>query len=104
MLQSISCSIDGIFAKTLQAGKPRSSCESLNRYRHHRMNFPNSIARYVLATVALIFRSAADPVRVFQEFATLDLLSNGREQSVNDMLNQLIAWGGALKTLRQPKD
>jgi len=27
-----------------------------------------------------------------------------KEQSVNDMLDQLIALGDALKTLRQPKD
>src|SRR5262245_38975774 len=33
--------------------------ESLRRQLHHWMNFPNSVVRHVLSTVALIFRSMA---------------------------------------------
>src|SRR5436190_4054917 len=38
--------------------------------------------RRVRLTSAVTVLSAADPVRVFEEFATLDLLSNGRAEIV----------------------
>jgi probable LLM family oxidoreductase len=60
---------------------------------HHRMEFLDSAPAIVLAaaatrtkhirlTSAVTVLSAADPVRVFQEFATLDLLSQGRAEMV----------------------
>src|SRR5712675_2253058 len=56
---------------------------------HHRRGFLDSAPSLILAaaaartrrirlTSAVTVLSAADPVRVFQEFATLDLLSKGR--------------------------
>src|SRR5262245_5296148 len=38
--------------------------------------------RQIRLTSAVTVLSAADPVRVFQQFATLDLLSNGRAEMV----------------------
>jgi len=60
---------------------------------HHRREFLDSAPTVILAaaaaqtrrirlTSAVTILSAADPVRVFQEFATLDLLSNGRAEIV----------------------
>src|ERR1700704_2904050 len=60
---------------------------------HHRQEFLDSAPAVILAaaatrtkkirlTSAVTVLSAADPVRVFQEFATLDLLSNGRAEIV----------------------
>jgi len=60
---------------------------------HHRKEFLDSAPTVVLAaaatrtkhihlTSAVTVLSAADPVRVFQEFATLDLLSQGRAEMV----------------------
>src|SRR6267142_5292196 len=60
---------------------------------HHRREFLDSAPVVILAaaaartrrirlTSAVTVLSAADPVRVFQEFATLDLLSNGRAEIV----------------------
>src|SRR5258705_4063850 len=60
---------------------------------HHRKEFLDSAQTVILAaaaartsrirlTSAVTVLSAADPVRVFQEFATLDLLSNGRAEIV----------------------
>src|SRR5437764_1673961 len=60
---------------------------------HHRREFLDSAPTVILAaaaartrrirlTSAVTVLSAADPVRVFQEFATLDLLSNGRTEMV----------------------
>ena len=60
---------------------------------HHRREFLDSAPTVVLAaaaartkhirlTSAVTVLSAADPVRVFQEFATLDLLSQGRAEMV----------------------
>ncbi len=60
---------------------------------HHRREFLDSAPTMILAAAAVRTRkirltsavtvlSAADPVRVFQEFATLDLLSNGRAEIV----------------------
>ncbi len=60
---------------------------------HHRKEFLDSANAIILAaaaartskiklTSAVTVLSAADPVRVFQEFATLDLISNGRAEIV----------------------
>src|ERR1700691_4830226 len=60
---------------------------------HHRPEFLDSAPPIILAaaaartknirlTSAVAVLSAADPVRVFQEFATLDLISNGRAEIV----------------------
>jgi probable LLM family oxidoreductase len=60
---------------------------------HHRKEFLDSAPAVILAaaaartkrirlTSAVTVLSAADPVRVFQEFATLDLLSQGRAEVV----------------------
>ena len=60
---------------------------------HHRKGFLDSAPALILAAAAAITKrirltsavtvlSAADPVRVFQEFATLDLISNGRAEMV----------------------
>jgi probable LLM family oxidoreductase len=60
---------------------------------HHRREFLDSAPAVILAaaaartkrirlTSAVTVLSAADPVRVFQEFATLDLLSQGRTEMV----------------------
>jgi probable LLM family oxidoreductase len=60
---------------------------------HHRREFLDSAPAVILAaaaartkrirlTSAVTVLSAADPVRVFQEFATLDLLSEGRVEMV----------------------
>ena len=60
---------------------------------HHRKEFLDSATAVILAaaasrtgriklTSAVAVLSAADPVRVFQEYATLDLISNGRAEMV----------------------
>src|SRR5215472_16142090 len=60
---------------------------------HHRPEFLDSAPAVILAAAAsrtkrirlisaVTVLSAADPVRLFQEFATLDLLSNGRAEMV----------------------
>jgi probable LLM family oxidoreductase len=60
---------------------------------HHREEFLDSAASMILAaaaartskiilTSAVTVLSAADPVRVFQNYATLDLISNGRAEMV----------------------
>lgn len=60
---------------------------------HHRKDFLDSAPTMILAaaagrtknirlTSAVTVLSAADPVRVFQNFATLDLISNGRAEMV----------------------
>jgi probable LLM family oxidoreductase len=60
---------------------------------HHRAEFLDSAPAIILAaaasrtknirlTSAVTVLSAADPVRAFQEFATLDLISNGRAEIV----------------------
>src|SRR5258705_12939295 len=66
---------------------------------HHRAEFLDSAPVVILAaaaartksirlTSAVTVLSAADPVRVFQEFATLDLISHGRAE--------IVAGGGSL--------
>src|ERR1700733_12580238 len=60
---------------------------------HHRAEFLDSAPVVILSAAAALTKnirlgsavtvlSAADPVRVFQEFATLDLISNGRAEIV----------------------
>src|ERR1700754_520193 len=60
---------------------------------HHRKGFLDSAPSMILAaaaartsrirlTSAVTVLSSADPVRVFQNFATLDLISNGRAEMV----------------------
>jgi len=60
---------------------------------HHRREFLDSAPTVILAaaaartqhirlTSAVTVLSAADPVRLFQEFATLDLISQGRVEMV----------------------
>ena len=60
---------------------------------HHRAEFLDSAPAMILAAAASVTKkikltsavtvlSAADPVRVFQQFATLDLLSGGRAEMV----------------------
>src|SRR5207248_10479659 len=60
---------------------------------HHRKEFLDSAPTVILGaaagrtkrirlTSAVTVLSAADPVRVFQEFATLDLISRGRAEMV----------------------
>jgi probable LLM family oxidoreductase len=60
---------------------------------HHRHDFADSAPAVILAaaaartkkirlTSAVTVLSAADPVRVFQEFATLDLISKGRAEMI----------------------
>src|SRR5262250_2773120 len=60
---------------------------------HHRKEFVDSAPTVILAAAATRTRdirlssavtvlSAADPVRVFQEFATLDLISEGRAEMI----------------------
>src|SRR5881392_1811098 len=60
---------------------------------HHRRDYLDSAPPIILAaaatgtqrirlTSAVTVLSAADPVRVFQQFATLDLLSQGRAEMV----------------------
>jgi probable LLM family oxidoreductase len=60
---------------------------------HHRKEFLDSAPTVILAAAAALTKrirltsavtvlSAADPVRVFQNFATLDLVSNGRAEMV----------------------
>src|SRR5438128_7070293 len=60
---------------------------------HHRKEFLDSAPAVILAaaaartkqirlTSAVAVLSAADPVRVFQEFATLDLIAGGRAEIV----------------------
>ena len=60
---------------------------------HHRQEFLDSAPTIILAAVAartkrirltsaVTVLSAADPVRVFQEFATLDLISHGRAEMI----------------------
>ena len=60
---------------------------------HHRKEFLDSAPTVILAaaasrtknirlTSAVTVLSAADPVRIFQEFATLDLISQGRAEMI----------------------
>jgi len=71
----------------------RVGLDSFGIGEHHRREFLDSAPAVILAaaaartkrirlTSAVTVLSAADPVRLFQEFATLDLLSQGRAEMV----------------------
>ena len=71
----------------------RAGLDAFGLGEHHRAEFLDSAPAIILAAAAartsqirlasaVTVLSAADPVRVFQEFATLDLLSNGRAEIV----------------------
>ena len=71
----------------------QAGLDSFGVGEHHRPEYLDSAPAIILAaaatrtknirlTSAVTVLSAADPVRVFQEFATLDLLSNGRAEIV----------------------
>ncbi len=71
----------------------QAGLDSFGIGEHHRREFLDSAPTMILAaaasrtkqirlTSAVTVLSAADPVRVFQEFATLDLLSAGRAEMV----------------------
>src|SRR5437667_2265673 len=71
----------------------KAGLDSFGIGEHHRREFLDSAPPIILAaaaartrqirlTSAVTVLSAADPVRVFQQFATLDLLSNGRAEMV----------------------
>src|ERR1700744_838996 len=71
----------------------RVGLDSFGLGEHHRVEYLDSAPAVILAaaasrttnirlTSAGTVLSAADPVRVFQEFATLDLISNGRAEIV----------------------
>jgi len=71
----------------------RSGLDTFGIGEHHRRGFLDSAPTLILAAAAartknirlssaVTVLSAADPVRVFQEFATLDLISGGRAEMV----------------------
>src|SRR5579871_3948231 len=71
----------------------RKGLDSFGIGEHHRKDFLDSAPPVILGaaasrtnkirlTSAVTVLSAADPVRVFQQFATLDLLSQGRAEMV----------------------
>jgi probable LLM family oxidoreductase len=71
----------------------RSGLDVFGMGEHHRKEFLDSAPHMILAaaatrtkrirlTSAIAVLSAADPVRVFQNYATLDLISNGRSEMV----------------------
>src|ERR1700756_1772632 len=71
----------------------RAGLDVFGMGEHHRAEFLDSAPAIILAaaaartktirlTSAVTVLSAADPVRVFQEFATLDLISKGRAEIV----------------------
>src|SRR5881396_297579 len=71
----------------------RAGLDSFGIGEHHRREFLDSAPAVILGaaaartrrirlTSAVAVLSAADPVRVFQEFATVDLLSQGRAEMV----------------------
>jgi probable LLM family oxidoreductase len=69
----------------------RAGLDAFGLGEHHREEYLDSAPAVILAAAAALTKnirlasavtvlSAADPVRVFQEFATLDLISNGRAE------------------------
>lgn len=71
----------------------RAGLDTFGVGEHHRAEFLDSAPSVILAAIAarterirvnsaVTVLSAADPVRVFQQFATLDLISNGRAELV----------------------
>jgi probable LLM family oxidoreductase len=71
----------------------QAGVDSFGVGEHHRQDFADSAPTVILAaaaartrkirlTSAVTVLSAADPVRVFQDFATIDLISNGRAEII----------------------
>src|SRR5216117_1503179 len=103
-IDSFAAAFDDVGLATSQSERLRNLVEQIERAdqvgldvfgvgEHHRREFLDSAPAVVLAaaaaktkhirlTSAVTVLSAADPVRVFQEFATLDLLSKGRAEMV----------------------
>jgi NAD(P)H-dependent FMN reductase len=61
--------------------------------------------RLVLAEVQMATVRNQVLLSMYTDFENFSVFKPGptKEQSVNDMLGQLIAWGGALKTLREKR-
>src|SRR5881296_1863641 len=103
-IDSFAAAFDDVGLATSQSERLRNLVEQIERAdqvgldvfgvgEHHRREFLDSAAAVILGaaaartqrirlTSAVTVLSAADPVRVFQEFATLDLLSQGRVEMV----------------------
>src|SRR5438034_6612928 len=103
-IDSFAAAFDDVGLATSQSERLRNLVEQIERAdqigldvfgvgEHHRKEFLDSAPAVILAaaaartrrirlTSAVTVLSAADPVRVFQEFATLDLLSQGRAEMV----------------------
>src|SRR3989449_1668634 len=103
-IDSFAAAFDDAGLATSQSERLRNLVEQIERAdqvgldvfgvgKHHRREFLDSAPAVILGaaaartqrirlTSAVTVLSAADPVRVFQEFATLDLLSQGRAEMV----------------------
>src|SRR5881409_1518745 len=103
-IDSFAAAFDDVGLATSQSELLRNLVEQIERAdqvgldvfgvgEHHRREFLDSAPAVILAaaaartkrirlTSAVTVLSAADPVRVFEEFATLDLLSQGRAEMV----------------------
>src|SRR3989454_5186755 len=103
-IDSFAAAFDDAGIATSQSERLRNLVEQIERAdqvgldvfgvgEHHRREFLDSAPAVILGaaaartqrirlTSAVTVLSAADPVRVFQEFATLDLLSRGRAEMV----------------------
>src|SRR5437870_7840386 len=103
-IDSFAAAFDDVGLATSQSERLRNLVEQIERAdqvgldvfgvgEHHRREFLDSAPAVILGaaaartqrirlTSAVTVLSAADPVRVFQEFATLDLLSQGRAEMV----------------------
>src|SRR5881396_3268773 len=103
-IDSFAATFDDVGLATSQSERLRNLVEQIERAdqvgldvfgigEHHRREFLDSAPAVILAaaaartkrirlTSAVTVLSAADPIRVFQEFATLDLLSQGRVEMV----------------------
>src|SRR2546422_3544134 len=103
-IDSFAAAFDDAGLATSQSERLRNLVEQIERAdqvgldvfgigEHHRKEFLDSAPTVILGaaaarterirlTSAVTVLSAADPVRVFQEFATLDLLSKGRAEMI----------------------
>src|SRR5207247_8716534 len=103
-IDSFAAAFDDVGLATSQSERLRNLVEQIQRAdqvgldvfgigEHHRREFLDSAPPVILAaaaartqrirlTSAVAVLSAADPVRLFQQFATLDLLSQGRAEMV----------------------
>src|SRR3989441_2922534 len=103
-IDSFAAAFDDVGLATSQSERLRNLVEQIDRAdqvgldvfgigEHHRREFLDSAPAVILGaaaartqrirlTSAVTVLSAADPVRLFQEFATIDLLSNGRAEMV----------------------